>query len=76
MQQVLNTRNNEVKRSEGSFGLSKPRRKQVSYGRNEDYIGSYETKLMKRYRIGYSDLIKMLIVKEAERQFHDLTRFI
>ena len=76
MQQVLNNRIPEGKRCEASFGLSKPRRKQVSYGKNEDYIGNYENRLMKRYRIGYSDLIKMLIVKEAERQFHDLSRFL
>ena len=60
------------KSSSGGFTTKKQVKKQVSYGRREDYIINYEQRLMSRYRIGYSDLVKMLIVKAAQSEFHDL----
>ena len=66
------TRGIEDKSSSGGFTTKKQVKKQVSYGRREDYIINYEQRLMSRYRIGYSDLVKMLIVKEARQEFHDL----
>ena len=73
--QKMITRGIEDKSSRGGFTTKKQVKKQVSYGRREDYITNYEERLMSRYRIGYSDLVKMLIVKAAQSEFHDLTPF-
>ena len=69
------TRGIEDKSSRGGFTTKKQVKKQVSYGRREDYIIDYETRLMNRYRIGYSDLVKMLIVKAARSEFNDLALY-
>ena len=69
------TRGIEDKSSRGGFTTKKQVKKQVSYGKREDYINNYETRLMNRYRIGYSDLVKMLIVKAARSEFNDLALY-
>jgi hypothetical protein len=44
-------------------------KKHISYGRREDYILEIERQLMQKYRIGYSGLHKMLVIKEGQQQF-------
>ena len=81
MQELLHKRNNkrDAVGTTHSVGcsLKKPQRKQVSYDRNEGYITQYEKKLMQRYRIGYSELHKRLIMKAAQHEFSEFnTPFI
>lgn len=44
-------------------------KKHISYGRREDYILEIERQLMQKYRVGYSGLHKMLVIKEGQQQF-------
>ena len=44
-------------------------RKNVSYNQREDYIQDIENKLMKKYRMGYSQLHKHLVVKRGQQEF-------
>ena len=60
-----------IKRTEGSFQLS-PITKGVSYSRNQRHINSYEEKLMKKFRCGYSTLVKSLIAETYQKEFGEL----
>ena len=62
MQQVLYTRD-PVRQS------NKGIRKNVSYNKYEDHIQKIEKELMKKHRLGYSALVKFLILKEGQQQF-------
>ena len=62
MQQVLYTRD-PVRQS------NKGIRKNVSYNKYEDHIQRIEKDLMKKHRLGYSALVKFLILKEGQQQF-------
>jgi hypothetical protein len=53
------------------FNQENSRKKHISYNRREDYIQNIEEELMKKYRVGYSGLHKLLVLKEGN--FH-LTR--
>ena len=73
MNQVLLKRPTEGRKSEG-FYLSdveemnqRATRGNVSYGEKEYYIRKYEEYLMKELNMGYSDLIKFLVVNFIER---------
>ena len=44
-------------------------RKNVSYNKYEDHIQRIEKELMKKHRLGYSALVKFLILKEGQQQF-------
>ena len=73
MNQVLLNRSAEGGKSEG-FYLSdieemnqRATRGNVSYGEKEYYIRKYEEYLMKELNMGYSDLIKFLVVNFIER---------
>ena len=44
-------------------------RKNVSYNKYEDHIQRIEKDLMKKHRLGYSALVKFLILKEGQQQF-------
>ena len=44
-------------------------KKHISYGRRDDYILEIEQQLMDKYRVGYSGLHKMLVIKEGNQQF-------
>ena len=46
-----------------------PKKRHISYNSREDYILDIEKKLMNKYRVGYSGLHKMLVVKEGNQQF-------
>ena len=67
MQQVLYTRDTNWHSNEGQ--LNKGIRKNVSYNKYEDHIQRIEKELMKKYRLGYSALVKFLILKEGQQQF-------
>ena len=44
-------------------------KKHISYNCREEYILDIEKKLMSKYRVGYSGLHKLLVVKEGNQQF-------
>ena len=67
MQQVLYTRDASWQSNEGQF--NKGIRKNVSYNKYEDHIQKIEKELMKKHRLGYSALVKFLILKEGQQQF-------
>ena len=67
MQQVLYTRDAVRQITKGGF--YRVLRKNVSYNRCEDHIQRVEKELMKKYRLGYSALVKFLILKEGQQQF-------
>ena len=62
MQQVLYTRDPLRQSNKGI-------RKNVSYNKYEDHIQRIEKDLMKKHRLGYSALVKFLILKEGQQQF-------
>jgi len=67
MQQVLYTRDAFRQNTEGGF--HRVLRKNVSYNKYEDHIQRIEKELMKKHRLGYSALVKFLILKEGQQQF-------
>ena len=67
MQQVLYTRDAVRQTTEGGF--HRVLRKNVSYNKYEDHIQRIEKELMKKHRLGYSALVKFLILKEGQLQF-------
>ena len=67
MQQVLCTRDAVRQTTEGGF--HRVLRKNVSYNKYEDHIQRIEKELMKKHRLGYSALVKFLILKEGQQQF-------
>ena len=66
MQQVLYTRDAVRQTTEGGF--HRVLRKNVSYNKYEDHIQKIEKELMKKHRLGYSALVKFLILKEGQQQ--------
>ena len=67
MQQVLYTRDASWQSNEEQF--NKGIRKNVSYNKYENHIQRIEKELMKKHRLGYSALVKFLILKEGQQQF-------
>jgi len=67
MQEVLYTRDTGWQSNAGQ--LNKGIRKNVSYNKYEDHIQRIEKDLMKKHRLGYSALVKFLILKEGQQQF-------
>ena len=67
MQQVLYTRDASWQSNEEQF--NKGIRKNVSYNKYEDHIQRIEKELMKKHRLGYSALVKFLILEEGQQQF-------
>ena len=67
MQQVLYTRDAVRQTTEG--GSHRVLSKNVSYNKYEDHIQRIEKELMKKHRLGYSALVKFLILKEGQQQF-------
>ena len=70
MPQVLFNRDNEVKRTEGSFGLRPPISRNVSYARHQRHLNDKEEELMKKYKCGYSTLVKHLIAERYNEEFN------
>ena len=54
---------------QNTTAVSSPAKKHISYNCREEYIMDIEKKLMTKYRVGYSSLHKMLVVKEGNQQF-------
>ena len=67
MQQILYTRDAVRQTPEGGF--HRVFRKNVSYNKYEDHIQMIEKELMRKHRLGYSGLVKFLILKEGQQQF-------
>ena len=67
MQQVLYTQ--DAVRQTTFGGLHRVLRKNVSYNKYEDHIQKIEKELMNKHRLGYSALVKFLILKEGQQQF-------
>ena len=67
MQQVLYNQDAVRQTTEGGF--HRVLRKNVSYNKYEDHIQRIEKELMKKHRLGYSALVKFLILKEGQQQF-------
>ena len=44
-------------------------KRHVSYGRRDTHIKEAEERLMTKYRMGYSQLHKYLVLKEGHNQF-------
>ena len=73
MPKVLYKRDNEVKPDAGGFGLS-PITKGVSYSRFQRHLNQQEEKLMRKFRCGYSTLVKSLIAEKYEKEFGTLVK--
>ena len=70
MQQTLfKRRDAEGKRTEGSFSMRPPISKNVSYGMHQRHLNDKEEELMKKYKCGYSTLVKNLIAEKYQREF-------
>ena len=67
MQEVLYNRDASWQSNER--GINQGIRKNVSYNKYEDHIQRIEKDLMKKHRLGYSALVKFLILKEGQQQF-------
>ena len=67
MQQVLYNQDAVRQTTEGRF--NRVLRKNVSYNKYEDHIQRLEKELMKKHRLGYSALVKFLILKEGQQHF-------
>ena len=65
MTQLLHKKDAEGKVAEGDF----PTRKNVSYNQREQHILELENKLMSKYRQGYSQLHKSLVVRSVQQEF-------
>jgi len=69
MKQNLPTRNAEGKVAAGNFQHQSPHRQHISYSKREGHIRQMEDALMRKYRVGYSGLHKMLVMREGQQQF-------
>ncbi len=69
MNQLLHQRTAAGKVTAGNFQSSTPTRRNISYNEREDYVIEYEKKLMQKYRLGFSQLHKTLVVKAAQQEF-------
>ena len=73
MQQLLSKRNHEVKTTKGGFDLQPLKKsRQVSYNQKEKHIQKMESKLMEKYRIGFSQLHKVMVLKIAKQEYNEL----
>ena len=68
-QKIPNTKMPQAMSSKNSFSVETSQKKHVSYGQRDGYILEIEKQLMDKYRVGYSGLHKMLILKEGNNQF-------
>lgn len=59
----------KAKEPQVPFHQTTPKKKHISYNSREDYILDIEKQLMSKYRVGYSGLHKMLVIKEGNQQF-------
>ena len=68
-QTLFKRRDDEVKRNEVPFHSRPPISKNVSYGMHQRHLNDKEQELMKKYKCGYSTLVKNLIAEKYQREF-------
>ena len=72
MQQTLFKRRDDVvKRNEVPFHTRPPISKNVSYGMHQRHLNDKEELLMKKYKCGYSTLVKHLIAERYNEEFNE-----
>jgi len=72
MQQTLfKSRDAEGKRNGVPFHSRPPISKNVSYGMHQRHLNDKEEELMKKYRCGYSTLVKHLIAERYNEEFNE-----
>ena len=72
MQQTLFKRkDDEVKRNAVPFHSRPPISKNVSYGMHQRHLNDKEELLMKKYKCGYSTLVKHLIAERYNEEFNE-----
>jgi hypothetical protein len=70
MSQLIPTKEmSQTKWSETTFVQDHIPNSKVSYGKRDGHIKEAEEKLMNKYRMGYSQLHKHLVLKEYSNQF-------
>jgi hypothetical protein len=70
MNQKLPTKElSQTKCSQSTFQKDPTGKRHVSYGRRDHHIKEAEERLMNKYRMGYSQLHKYLVLKEGNSQF-------
>ena len=70
MSQLIPTKKmSQTKWSQTTFIQDHIPNSKVSYGRRDGHIKEAEEKLMNKYRMGYSQLHKHLVLKEYSNQF-------
>ena len=68
-QTLFKRRDDEVKRNGVPFH-SKPISRNVSYGMHQRHLNIKEEELMKKYKCGYSTLVKHLIAERYNEEFN------
>ena len=72
MSQTLFKRRDAVgKRNEVPFHSRPPISKNVSYGMHQRHLNDKEEELMKKYKCGYSTLVKHLIAERYNEEFNE-----
>ena len=69
-QTLFKTRDDEVKRNGVPFHSRPPISKNVSYGMHQRHLNDKEEELMKKYKCGYSTLVKHLIAERYNEEFN------
>ena len=59
----------KVKYPKDTFHQDATGKRHISYGRRDVHIKEAEERLMSKYRMGYSQLHKYLVLKEENNQF-------
>ena len=68
-QTLFNRKDDEVKRNAVPFHSRPPISKNVSYGMHQRHLNDKEELLMKKYKCGYSTLVKHLIAERYNQEF-------
>ena len=68
-QTLFKRKDAEGKRNEVSFSMRTPISKNVSYGMHQRHLNDKEEELMRKYKCGYSTLVKHLIAEKYQREF-------
>ena len=70
-QTLFNRRDAESKRNAVPFHSRPPISKNVSYGMHQRHLNDKEMELMKKYKCGYSTLVKHLIAERYNEEFNE-----
>jgi len=68
-QAIFNLDMTKSKYPQDTFSQDATGKRHVSYGRRDIHIKEAEERLMTKYRMGYSQLHKYLVLKEGINQF-------